>query len=91
MVRFWLVSGVRVCRGKRWRGSLLNASTENNATAAGVVTRYNEQVVFPPSANRKFSCGGRICTGGSGSGEGCAAAFGRQGKTQNETLHNILW
>lgn len=46
-----------------------------------VVTRYNEQVVFTPSANREFSCGGRICTGGSGSGEGCAASFGRQGET----------
>lgn len=72
MVHFWLVSGVWVGRGKRWRGSPEDMSTENNATALTVNTRHSEQVVFPPSANQEFSCGGCLCTGGSGSGKGAA-------------------
>lgn len=29
-------------------------STDNNASAATIITRYNGQVDFPPSANRDF-------------------------------------
>lgn len=32
----------------------MTVSTDNNATAATIITRYNGQVVFPSSANREF-------------------------------------